>query len=66
MVYFSNGLVHYHDLGYVLILIVVSAVGTYIGKLILEKISETLFKKIVLGVILGIGVVTLMNQIFVK
>jgi uncharacterized membrane protein YfcA len=44
----------------------VSVVGTYIGKLILEKISETLFKKIVLGVILGIGVVTLMNQIFVK
>jgi uncharacterized membrane protein YfcA len=66
MVYFSNGFIHYHDLGYVLILIVVSVVGTYIGKLILEKISETLFKKIVLGVILGIGVVTLMNQVFVK
>lgn len=66
LVYFSNGFIHYHDLGYVLILIVVSVVGTYIGKLILEKISEMLFKKIVLGVILGIGVVTLMNQIFVK
>lgn len=66
LVYFSNGFIHYHDLGYVLILIVVSVVGTYIGKLILEKISETLFKKIVLGVILGIGIVTLMNQIFVK
>lgn len=66
LVYFSNGFIHYHDLGYVLILIGVSIVGTYIGKLILQKISETLFKKIVLGVILGIGIVTLLNQIFIK
>ncbi len=66
IVYFSNGFVHYHDLTYVFILIAVSVVGTYIGKLILTKISENLFKKIVLGVILGIGLITLMNQIFVK
>ncbi len=66
LVYFSNGFIHYHDLGYVLILIGVSIVGTYIGKLILQKISETLFKKIVLGVILGIGIVTLLNQILIK
>lgn len=66
LVYFSNGFIHYHDLGYVLILIGVSIVGTYVGKLILQKISETLFKKIVLGVILGIGIVTLLNQIFIK
>jgi hypothetical protein len=66
LVYFSNGFIHYHDLGYVLILICVSFVGTYIGKLILQKISETLFKKIVLGVILGVGIVTLLNQFFIK
>jgi uncharacterized membrane protein YfcA len=66
LVYFSNGFIHYHDLGYVLILICVSFVGTYIGKLILQKISETLFKKIVLGLILGIGIVTLLNQFFIK
>ena len=66
IVYFSNGFIHYHDLLYVFLLIGVSFIGTYIGKLILQKISEALFKKIVLGVILGIGVVTLMNQIFVK
>jgi hypothetical protein len=66
LVYFSNGFIHYHDLGYVLILIGVSIVGTYVGKLILQKISETLFKKIVLGVILGIGIVTLLNQFFIK
>ena len=66
LVYLSNGFIHYNDLGYVLILIVVSVVGTFIGKLILQKISEALFKKIVLGVILSIGVVTLMNQLFVK
>lgn len=66
LVYLSNGFIHYDDLGYVLILIVVSVVGTFIGKLILQKISEALFKKIVLGVILSIGVVTLVNQLFVK
>jgi uncharacterized membrane protein YfcA len=64
IVYFSNGYMHLHDLGYVGILIVVSFVGTYVGKLILQKVSDTLFKKIVLGVILGIGIVTLINQLF--
>lgn len=62
IVYFSNGFVHWHDLKYVAILFVVSFVGTYIGKRILDKISEELFKKIVLFVILGIGLVTLAHQ----
>ena len=66
LVYFSNGFIHYHDLGYVLMLIGASIVGTYTGKLILEKISETLFKKIVFGVILGVGIVTLLNQILIN
>jgi uncharacterized membrane protein YfcA len=47
-------------------LIGASIVGTYTGKLILEKISETLFKKIVLGLILGVGIVTLLNQILIN
>lgn len=63
VVYFSNGYMHWHDMKYVLILIVVSIVGTYIGKLVLDKVSETTFKRIVLFVILGIGIVTLFQQI---
>jgi uncharacterized membrane protein YfcA len=62
VVYFSNGYMHWHDMKYVLILIVVSIVGTYIGKLVLDKVSESTFKRIVLFVILGIGAVTLTRQ----
>lgn len=62
-VYFSNGYMHKHDLKYVLILLGVSILGTYLGKIILNRISEEQFKKIVLVVILGIGLVTLINQI---
>ena len=62
VVYFSNGYMHWHDMKFVLILIVVSIVGTYIGKLVLDKVSETIFKRIVLFVILGIGLATLIQQ----
>jgi hypothetical protein len=47
----------------VLILLAVSIVGTYIGKKVLDRVSETTFKRIVLFVILGIGIATLMQQI---
>lgn len=63
IVYFSNGYMHWHDMKYVLILIVVSVFGTYIGKKVLDRVSETTFKRIVLFVILGIGIVTLLQQI---
>jgi uncharacterized membrane protein YfcA len=63
VVYFSNGYMHWHDMKYVLILIVVSIVGTYIGKMVLDRVSETTFKRIVLFVILGIGIATLFQQI---
>jgi uncharacterized membrane protein YfcA len=53
---------HWHDMKYVLILIVVSIVGTYIGKLVMDKVSESTFKRIVLFVILGNGAVTLIRQ----
>lgn len=62
VIYFSNGFMHWHDMKYVLILIVVSIVGTYIGKMVLDKVSETTFKRIVLFVILGIGITTLIQQ----
>lgn len=63
IVYFSNGYMHWHDMKFVLILIAVSIVGTYIGKKVLDRVSETTFKRIVLFVILGIGIVTLLQQI---
>jgi uncharacterized membrane protein YfcA len=63
IVYFSNGYMHWHDMKFVLILIAVSIVGTYIGKKVLDRVSETTFKRIVLFVILGIGIATLMQQI---
>ncbi|MCF8433889.1 MAG: sulfite exporter TauE/SafE family protein [Crocinitomicaceae bacterium] len=63
IVYFSNGYMHWHDMKFVLILIAVSIVGTYIGKKVLDRVSETTFKRIVLFVILGIGITTLMQQI---
>jgi uncharacterized membrane protein YfcA len=62
VVYFSNGYMHLHDLKYVGILVVISFVGTYLGKKILEKISEEDFKRIVLFVILAIGAGSLFQQ----
>jgi hypothetical protein len=66
VVYFSNGFMHWHDLKYVGILVVISFVGTYIGKKVLERISEGDFKKIVLFVILGIGVASLVTELFLN
>jgi len=64
VVYVSNGFVHWHDMRYVIILLFISVVGTYIGKRVLEHVSEKLFKNIVLFVIFGIGIVTIVNQFF--
>ncbi|MFN5877585.1 MAG: sulfite exporter TauE/SafE family protein [Flavobacteriales bacterium] len=63
VVYFSNGYMHWHDLKYVGILVVISFVGTYIGKRILDKISEHNFKRIVLFMILAIGAGSLIQQL---
>ncbi len=64
VVYVSNGFVHWHDMKYVLILLFISVIGTYIGKRVLVHVSEKLFKNIVLFVIFGIGLVTIVNQFF--
>lgn len=65
IVYYSNGYMHYHDLKYVVILIFISVIGTYLGKLILERISEDNFKRIVLFVILGIGITSLIQELLI-
>jgi uncharacterized membrane protein YfcA len=58
IVYYYNGYMHKHDLYLVPILIGVSIVGTYIGKRILNKVSQEQFRTFVLVLILIIGVVS--------
>lgn len=61
VVYYFNGFIHKHDLYLVLILIVVSIAGTYIGKRLLAYISETQFKTIVLSLVFLTGLTTLIK-----
>jgi uncharacterized membrane protein YfcA len=58
IVYYFNGYMHTHDLYLVPILIIVSILGTWIGKKILNKISQEQFRNFVLILILFIGVVS--------
>ncbi|MCF8465026.1 MAG: sulfite exporter TauE/SafE family protein [Flavobacteriales bacterium] len=64
VVYTLNGYVHYHDLYLIPILLVVSILGTWIGKKILERVSQEQFKSTVLVLILITGLVTLGKVIF--
>lgn len=57
IVYYTNGFVHKHDLYLIPILLVVSVIGTYIGKQILNYISEEKFKSIVLLLIFITGLI---------
>lgn len=61
IVYYTNGYVHNHDLYLIPILLVVSIIGTYIGKKIFEFISEEKFKTIVLSLIFITGIITLLK-----
>jgi len=61
VVYTANGFVHTHDLYLIPILLVVSLIGTYVGKQILKRISEDRFRTIVLVLILLTGVGTLVQ-----
>lgn len=63
VVYFSNGYMHKHDLYLVPILLVVSIVGTFIGKKILNRFSQSQFKYVVLSLILLVGIIMLVKQI---
>lgn len=63
VVYVSNGYVHKGDLYLIAILLVVSFVGTYIGKRILNFFSEAQFRYLVLGLILLIGIITLVKSV---
>jgi uncharacterized membrane protein YfcA len=60
-IYFSNGFVHLHDIPYIAILLVISIIGTFIGKKILTKISEERFRFIVLIAIFAIALFTVVG-----
>ncbi|MEQ8304648.1 MAG: sulfite exporter TauE/SafE family protein [Cyclobacteriaceae bacterium] len=61
VVYTLNGYVHRSDLYLIPILLVVSIVGTWLGKWILEYISDRNFRRIVLVLVLVTGVITLLR-----
>lgn len=61
VVYSMNGFVHSHDLWLIPILIVVGFVGSWIGKLLLEKIPQDYFRRMVLIIILLTGIITLVK-----
>lgn len=63
IIYTYNGYVHWHDMYLIPILIVVSIVGTYVGKLVVDKITQAQFKSFVLFLLLGIGVLTILFNI---
>lgn len=63
-IYASNGFVHQHDLYLIPFLLVVSLIGTFIGKKILDRVSQENFKRIVLIMILITGATTVIKQIF--
>ncbi|MGL2965746.1 sulfite exporter TauE/SafE family protein [Flavobacterium sp. XGLA_31] len=58
VVYGLNGFIHQDDLYLIPILLVVSIIGTYIGKKILKRVSEEQFKQTVLVLILITGIIT--------
>lgn len=64
MVYFFNGYIHRNDLYVIPVLVVVSVIGTYTGKIILSKFSPQTFKNVVLSLILAVGLIVLLKAIF--
>jgi uncharacterized protein len=66
VVYSLNGYVHKHDLYLIPILFLVSVAGTFIGKKILNHISEQQFKGLVLLLVFLTGAVTMTTVIMKK
>ena len=58
-VYARNGYIHGHDLAWVPLLAVVAIAGTWLGKRILQRMPQALFRRIALLMVLGIGLLTL-------
>lgn len=64
IVYTYNGYVHWDDMYLVIILIAVSIIGTYLGKKVLDRITQAQFKRFVLFLLLGIGMLTIFFNVF--
>lgn len=64
VVYFSNGYIHKDDLYLIPILLVVSVIGTFTGKQMLNLFTQQQFKLTVLILILIVGLITLTKQIW--
>jgi len=60
-VYFQNGYIHQHDLKYIPFLFLIGLLGSNLGKRILEYIPQKKFKRIFLGLILFIGMASLLK-----
>ena len=63
IVYFFNGFINSDILIYVPFLVVISWVGTWIGKRTLDYIPQDKFRRLSLFLILGIGVLTLVRSL---
>lgn len=64
VIYYLNGYMRREHLYLVPILLVVSVLGTWIGKKVLDKITQEQFRNFVLFLILGIGVASLVSEMW--
>jgi uncharacterized membrane protein YfcA len=62
IIYYLNGYMHKEHLYLIPILLVVSVLGTWMGKKVLNKISQEQFRVFVLLLILGIGVISVLSN----
>lgn len=58
-VYARNGYIHSHDLVWIPLLAVVALAGTWLGRRVLARVPQALFRRIALLLVLAIGLVTL-------
>jgi hypothetical protein len=63
VVYARNGYIHAHDLAWIPLLAVVAIAGTWIGKRILARMPQAMFRRIALVLVFGIGLVTLVQAL---
>ncbi len=61
VVYFMNGYMQVQHMKYMVSLIIIGFIGTWIGKQVLMNISQEKFKGIVLYLLLGIGIFSLIH-----
>jgi hypothetical protein len=64
IIYSENGYVHSENYMLIVVLAVVSVVGSYIGKLLIERISQDRFRNLVLALIGIVGGATLVKGLY--